>query len=399
MQKNLLLKILFLCLGITAVTAFMVLFLSKNIESTEEDEIPTAVVSEADNTVSASSATVNKPNADATKKEAGNGQPAIMITPADDSSTDFDESTLRPVPGSDSTYTPDRAEMPGIMCWGDSLTVGYLGTHSYPSLLNQWLAQDGYKCDVVNMGATGEDSRAIAARAGGIPMLLKGECIIQGDREPSDAVFVDPNGKEIHIQLYDSVGVNPAYVTDEDGNTVEVEIYNNDIYTGYANYTVKAYEEGHLIPMKAGDEIIPYGAKIHPDYLKIIYSGNNGGFSDMQEYIAQIDSIINQSGYKEFYIVIGITVPGIVDFDEYDKVMEAAYGNHYLNFRKYLAEYDYTELGYAPSESDRNCYLHGDYSPWMMSDELHFNDTNYSILAQAVYEKIYELGYNEGFYE
>lgn len=329
-------------------------------------------------------------------------EPTIdMGNPNDDPTTkNFDESKLRPVPGSDSTLPISEVTMHGIMCWGDSLTAGYTARPeaAYPYLLNQWLKQDGYKCEVVNMGATGEDSRSIAARAGGIEMYTQQKMLLPSDGTPQDVELVDKNGKGIRIQLYDSVGINPCKVVDAYGTPYSVEIKNTEIYTGYGRYTMRPYDVQPNIELNAMTQIKPEGADLHPDYLTIIFAGNNKGFDSLEEYIAQIDGIIKDKDYSHMYIVIGITMPGIVDFDEYDKVMTAAYGDHYLNFRKFLAEYDYSRFGYYPNEDDRNCYLHGDYSPWMLAtDNEHFSELNYSLLAEAVYQKIYALGYNEGF--
>ncbi len=84
--------------------------------------------------------------------------------------------------------------LPGIVCWGDSLTLGSSGNVSYPSVLKTYL--DTYFCDiydfrstilnaedyarlqwddykvnvpVINMGAGPEDSNTILGRAGALP--------------------------------------------------------------------------------------------------------------------------------------------------------------------------------------------------------------------------------------
>lgn len=57
------------------------------------------------------------------------------------------------------------ARLPGLVCWGDELTAG-----GYPEKLLQKMEADGYYLPVVNMGVGGEDTVAIMARAGALPL-------------------------------------------------------------------------------------------------------------------------------------------------------------------------------------------------------------------------------------
>ena len=60
--------------------------------------------------------------------------------------------------------------LPGIICWGDSLTYGEEGDGvSFPQVLRERIAAELLEIPVINMGASGEDSITIAGRGGGIP--------------------------------------------------------------------------------------------------------------------------------------------------------------------------------------------------------------------------------------
>ena len=57
---------------------------------------------------------------------------------------------------------PDDSGLPKIVALGDSLTAGYglLEKQAFPALLQQKLAADGYKWEVVNAGISGDTSAA-----------------------------------------------------------------------------------------------------------------------------------------------------------------------------------------------------------------------------------------------
>ncbi|MCF0128420.1 MAG: hypothetical protein HUJ70_07595, partial [Pseudobutyrivibrio sp.] len=322
MNKELLIKAGAVIVAMILITTTMVAVLKRG-EARHEMEQEAIAEAEA-NSENASVASKPEVSAAAEPTE-GIEMPATKNWPyEDDPTTTFDESKLRPIPGSDNLTPMEDVEMHGVMCWGDSLTAGYMARPeaSYPSLLGSWLTSDGYNCNVVNMGATGEDSRAIAARAGGVGVYNHDDITLISDGTPSEIILVDDTGTIINTQLHDSVGINPCTITDESGHSIELELKNTDVYTGYANYTIRPYSVNPEIFMPAHTPIKLQGATLNRDYLPVIFSGNNGGFKDLNEYITQIDGIINDKDYNNLYIVVGITMPGVVDFDEYDKVME-----------------------------------------------------------------------------
>ena len=67
-----------------------------------------------------------------------------------------------------------RSGRPKIVVLGDSLTagLGLLETQAYPALLQEKIDADGYDCDVVNAGVSGDTS------AGGLRRL---DWALQGD--------------------------------------------------------------------------------------------------------------------------------------------------------------------------------------------------------------------------
>ena len=69
----------------------------------------------------------------------------------------------------------EKELIPGIVCYGDSLTYGSGGEGvSYPSVLEECLRKNRIYIPVVNMGIGGENTVTIAGRAGAIPFRVAG---------------------------------------------------------------------------------------------------------------------------------------------------------------------------------------------------------------------------------
>ena len=104
--------------------------------------------------------------------------------------------------------------IPGIICWGDSLTYGHNGEGtSYPSVLEKKIKENiDDEISVVNMGACGEDSITIAGRSGGIPFVTASDITIPAEKEAIDVSFLSADGKEVHPSLYTDVGINECEI-------------------------------------------------------------------------------------------------------------------------------------------------------------------------------------------
>ena len=91
----------------------------------------------------------------------------------------------------------EKQMIPGIVCWGDSLTYGSGGNGtSYPSVLEECLRNERMYIPVVNMGIGGENTVTIAGRAGAVPFRLK-EFTIPTESIPVEIFFQEDEGKSI----------------------------------------------------------------------------------------------------------------------------------------------------------------------------------------------------------
>lgn len=85
--------------------------------------------------------------------------------------------------------------LPGIVCWGDSLTAGTGGEGiTYPQTIEELIDENILSknhCDmgtipVVNMGVGGEDTCTILGRNGAVPFTVKKDFVIPAGTEPAE---------------------------------------------------------------------------------------------------------------------------------------------------------------------------------------------------------------------
>ena len=102
------------------------------------------------------------------------------------------------------------------------------------------------------------------------------------------------------------------------------------------------------------------------DYIPVICMGFHGGWMDNpHELVEHQQKILDTYNQKDKFIIIGFYPDLEVDQDYYDQVLEEAWGEHYLQMNK-------------------------------AADVIFFSDSGRQVMAEAVYEKLAELGYIEG---
>lgn len=327
--------------------------------------------------------------------------------------------------------------MPGIVCWGDSLTAGAgsadvtvaqqhsidlsaLGSQesgaNYVKVLENLIHQKvAENVNVANCGVGGESSAVIAARA-----VTETYYLYLGK-----TVTLAPSGSTvIDIQQYSTGGrlgilrqgngssVNMVTMTGKDAQGNEITITGQitmslkdgvtDKYTcPYSDliYTFTRTDTGTSeVTLATGTKIITYASATYDGNWCVIFIGQNGGYQDIEELIRQQQEIVNASRCRDKYIIIGLSSGDKESRQEMEGRMQEYWGEHYFSARAYLSsEKALRDAGFSDAviEQYREDIDAGRVCAILRSDNTHLNAVGYALLGGAVFEKMVELGYFE----
>ena len=312
--------------------------------------------------------------------------------------------------------------LPGIVCWGDSLTLGSSGNISYPSVLKTYLETyftdiydfrstienadefarlkwDDYTVSVpvINMGAGPEDSYTVLGRCGAVPYVLGSDIVIPAERESVEITLTSAGGQNVAPLTGGSAGVNKVHIAGVEGELAILSAGNRS-KTGY--YFTRS-EDGEEVEAPAGTEIITAGTDLYRDYIHVVCIGTYGSFLNPEELVSQIQTLLaRQTANQGRYIVLGIcSIEGrkfyAKNMDELDAAMMQAFGNRFINVRKYLIEDGLTDAGIARTKQDnaaiRQSMVPASFNSVRGGAEL--NGKAYALIGKLVYDRMESLGY------
>ena len=312
--------------------------------------------------------------------------------------------------------------LPGIVCWGDSLTLGSSGNISYPSVLKTYLETyftdiydfrstipnaedfarlnwDDYKVSVpvVNMGAGSEDSYTVLGRSGAVPYVLAEDVTIPAEPEPVEVKLLSDGGQKVTPLIGGSAGVNPVYIGEVEGTL--------SLVAGSSASKNKYYftrsESGVETDMVKGTLIETASTYEYTDYIHVVYIGTYGTFKNAAELVSQVKELLSrQAKNPERFIVLG---PCAVKGEEFsaramnaiDTAMMQAFGNRYINVRKYLIGDGLRDAGITPTKKDNAAIKAGKVPVSFLVTEkgLELNGRAYTLIGRLVYERMESLGY------
>lgn len=311
--------------------------------------------------------------------------------------------------------------LPGIVCWGDSLTAGSAGNTSYPLTLQKCI--DTYLCDiydlrysltnpevysrvnwedyqvsipVVNMGAGQESSATVLGRAGVVPYVVKKDFVIPAGKESVTITLVSENGKTVNPLTAGNAGVNPVTIADVRGTLV---CTSNPMGWGLPTYQFTRLEEGEETHVAEGTQILTACTDEYRDYIHIVWIGTYGDYGTAEKLVGDVKTLLQrQNANTDRYLVIGpCATKGSWDavstkeLDAIDTAMLQAFGDQYINLRKYLIEDGLRDAGLQQSKDDNPGFVPSNFRSNANGADM--NAVAYRLIGKLVYDRMDSLGY------
>lgn len=292
-----------------------------------------------------------------------------------------------------------------ITCWGDSLTAGGGWTTTLGQLANML---------VYNGGTGGENSRTIVARQGADVMVINNITIpadktaVTVAKRNSDGGISTEFGYKVTPLLQGGAHVNPCKIGDILG-TLSWTGSNYADVNGTWTFTRNEVGEKTLIDRPTVIRT-DFDMNRNSPHLMVIYIGQNGGYSDLDDLVRQHRLMIEHANAKHV-IVLGLSSGTKTQRAEYEARMKKEFGRYFISLREYLSTPVYDFSGNVIScygMVDQNVSVDSSYTyngrttiqeiedgivpHQILADSVHYSSGTKKVIGQFIYKKCCELG-------
>lgn len=289
---------------------------------------------------------------------------------------------------SEAEYTEISKEIPGIVCIGSDLMSSY-GTNgtNFASDLQNKLNSEGYKISLINLAVRGENMLTILGRIGVVPFVISQEVTI-----PETADLID-----ISLDSSENGYVWPLAVSSDTSNFNPVTVagyegmiggdVRTDPETGENRHYFLRMADGEPFTIPAGSVVNTSSDDEFKDYVHIIWVGENDKWENYEKLTSYIERIVASCGAnKNRYLVLGLISGDNESSKEYDRLMEASFGSHYMNVRKYLAGIKLEDVDVDFTDEDKQAQAKGEVPQcFLQPGGLILNDDGYNVLVDYIY--------------
>ncbi len=270
--------------------------------------------------------------------------------------------------------------LPRIVCWGDSLTVSLDGSSAFPDILRELSG-----CEVVNYGVESENTAMIAMREGGLRVNVKAT-VIPAEPDLIPVFLRTENDGHVFFLDHGDGGVNPCSI-----NGIEGELQKLN-----GSYYFKRSQKGERIAVEDDTRFKTFAMSDQRENdVLVIFAGTN----DLPDR-KSVQNIINlerrmiESAACSKYIIVGLTYAGgIPDIDEVNEAMARAFGDHFVDIRKYMLNYGIQDIGLVMTGQDAADIQKGEIPSQLRSDHIHGNKHYHRLLGEQIYRRMVYLGY------
>lgn len=281
---------------------------------------------------------------------------------------------------------------------GDSLTAGGGWTEAL-SKLSGLTVYDG--------GTGGENSQTIMARQGADPMTVNNVTIpadltpvVIADRDVDGGISTELGNLVTPLLQGGGHHVNPSYIGDVEGTLS---------WTGvdYADQT----GDWLFTRSQVGSEVEitrPTAIRTNMDInrnaaIQIIFMGQNGGYTDIDDLIWQHERMIEHS-HASATLILGLSSGTEAERAAYESAMQERFGRYFVSLRQYLAHpiYDVDgvtivsswgldDAGLTASADDISAISEGRTPPSLLRDAVHYNDFGKAVIGEYIFRKMRDL--------
>lgn len=274
-----------------------------------------------------------------------------------------------------------------IVCWGDSMTAGNgsadgqvairgvvydISGLSYPEILEGLTGLKTY-----NFGIPGATSEEIAIMQGALTVPQSAEFVkamktVNDGSKPAGFDYTGPREQYIKQEFIDEGKKHP-------GDILILEIGSNGGW--YNDYSILVGQYRAMIEHSGCEDYIIIGDTDDPQCSADV------NVRAQAEFFESVQNKINDGSIRKdvFYNYISETI--------WDMALEAEFGDHFINMRRYILEKGMLLCGLYPTVEEEEELKLGIIPDSLRSDWTHFSSYGYYVQAVAVYEKGIELGY------
>ena len=280
------------------------------------------------------------------------------------------------------------ASGPDVAAVGDSLTAGAGGGGTtYPDELQALMDTMPSPGVVRNLGVGGETSATIAGRAGGRPW----QAVVVGGRIPASGdvkvLLSADTGDSVDPLLQGANGVNPVVIGGVTGN----------LSHRADGYWFTREQAGAEVAAPAPLGVVTSGSRDVQDDIVVMWWGTNDGTNDATDIIARERATVDaMTDGDRRYLVLGLTTGDAAYRAPMDAQFLAAFGHRFVNVRAHLTDPDVlAAAGVQLGAADRDQVRVGTVPGALRVDATHLNATGYRLVADLVWQRMVELGWQD----
>ena len=165
----------------------------------------------------------------------------------------------------------------------------------------------------------------------------------------------------------------------------------------YLKYTFTRTDGGtNTLNFVSGARVITKSSYVYDGRTCIIFMGENGGFSDLDELIKQQEEILEACGNPKYFLIISSTSGSNESRKDIREALSARWGANYINMGDELnsSRASYELAGYS-NEAINAIQANidaGTVTSLLIQDSCHPNAVGYAVVGNVIFERLFELG-------